>query len=233
MDEFNTVNHDHTISLDIESVPMGDRDESILKTADELWGLVPKSYSKAKQETWVVKEGEKLKAAMEKEYRDRSFNPIKGRIVCIGLKFDDNPIEMISYEEDEEKMLIRLADRLEKFSRYIYSSLFIGNMIYDFDMVFIIQKAFKFDNKRLIRYLPTNKNDKRIFDLSNRFNLGVYGKHTKLGVLCEFFDIETPKDDLTGAEVLDAFNRGEIPRIEKYCGRDVQAGYDCYLKMLP
>lgn len=222
---------EHTITLDLESIPLGDRDTSILKSIDELYGEAPQSYSKAKQEDWVIKKYDELEAAIEKEYRDRSFNPMKGRIICVGIKFDDMPVEMIKYEEDEKELLTKLALRLKEFDRYIYSSLFIGNSIYDFDIRFIIQKSFKFGLKDLMRYLPTNKYDKRIYDLSDNFNLGIYGKHTKLVDLCSFLDIDTPKGDLEGSMVLDAFMDGEIDRIETYCGHDVRASYECFLKM--
>ena len=231
MGDFQQIHFDHTITLDIESVPMGERDMSMLKSTEELLVEAPQSYSKVKQEAWAEKKSQELVAAMEKEYRDRSFNPMKGRIVCIGIQFDDNPTEMIHYDEDEKQMLLNLAKRLKEFDRYIYTSYVIGNMIYDFDIRFIIQKAFKFDVKDLIIYLPIHKYDKRIYDLSDRFNLGVYGKHTKLVDLCDFFGIKTPKDDLDGSMVCDAFARGEIDRIEKYCAKDVNSSYLCYKKM--
>lgn len=231
MADYQQIHFDHTITLDIESVPLGERNMSMLKSAEELLDEAPKSYSKAKQEEWADKKSQELVDAMEKEYRDRSFNPMKGRIVCVGIQFDDNPTEMIHYHEDEKVLLTNLANKLKEYERHIYSSYVVGNMIYDFDIRFIIQKAFKFDIKDLVRFLPTQKYDKRIYDLSDRFNLGIYGKHTKLVDLCEFFDVATSKDDLNGAEVLDAFVRGEIERIETYCAKDVHSSYLCYKKM--
>lgn len=230
--EYERKYYNHTISLDIESVPLGQRNMDSVKSKEELYAEVPVSYSKAKQDIWVDKKYQEQLDDVEKEYRSRSFEAMKGRIVCIGIKFDDNETEMIEYCENEKDILIALENKLEEHKQTIHDSLFIGNNIYGFDIRFIIQKAYKYGTKKLLYFLPTNKYDKRIYDLSDKFNIDVYGKHTKLVEICEFLDVKTPKDDLDGSMVLDAFIAGEIDRIQTYCKKDVQSGYECYLKMI-
>ena len=77
------------------------------------------------------------------------------------------------------------------------------------------------------------RRDYRLVDTNEMFSVGVFGVYTKLKDMCEYLGVPTPKDDIDGSEVYDVFLKGDLDRIYKYCKKDVEATYACYLKMNP
>jgi predicted PolB exonuclease-like 3'-5' exonuclease len=125
------------------------------------------------------------------------------------------------------------TEKLNAIGKDIYSCAIVGHNAKKFDVLWLVQRGFKYGLKDIVRLLPTDKFDKRLVDTNDMFNVGVFGFYTKLKDMCSFLGVETPKDDIDGSEVYDAFLRGELDRIYTYCGKDVEATYQCYLRMLP
>lgn len=64
------------------------------------------------------------------------------------------------------------------------------------------------------------------------WKFGSYDNNTSLELLCDALNVETPKDDMTGDKVKDAYwIKKDINGIAAYCEKDVVALANCYVKM--
>jgi hypothetical protein len=64
------------------------------------------------------------------------------------------------------------------------------------------------------------------------WKFGDYKAYTSLALLCHVFKIPTPKDDISGADVARVFyEENDLPRIAKYCEKDVVALIQLFLKI--
>lgn len=221
-DEYKRLYLTHTLTLDIETASEGEK-----LTVEELMPLHPKTMTK---EDTIRKWAEEN---IDSEYESRALNRLKGRIICISVKWDDEPSKIITYNESEEFMLKELAKELEDHKHIIYSCAIVGNRIKEFDCKWILQGAFKYNVKDLIRLLPTDQNDKRLQDLSKMFNQYEYGAHTSVDDMCKFLGIESPKEKMDGSMVGEYFRSGRLDEIYKYCMLDTDKEYEIYLRMLP
>lgn len=219
-DEYKRQYNINTLTIDIETIPSGNK-----LSVEEMKAEAPKNY---KNEDTILKWCEEN---IDLEFRKRSLNSLKGRLLCISVKWDDKPSHIIKYNEDEKVMIEEFAGILKKLERHIQSTAFLGHNVKSFDIRWLLQRAFKYDNKDLIRFLPSSKFDKRIVDTNDLFNQGVYGAYVKLKDMCEFLGVPTPKDDIDGSEVYDVYLQGDLERIYTYCGKDTDATYACWRKM--
>ena len=64
------------------------------------------------------------------------------------------------------------------------------------------------------------------------WKFGDYKAYTSLALLCHIFEIPTPKDDISGADVARVYYEDQdLARIAKYCEKDVVALIQVYLKL--
>jgi len=64
------------------------------------------------------------------------------------------------------------------------------------------------------------------------WKFGDYKAYTSLALLCHIFQIPTPKDDISGADVARVYYEEQnLERITKYCEKDVVALIQVYLRM--
>jgi hypothetical protein len=68
-------------------------------------------------------------------------------------------------------------------------------------------------------------------DTLELWKFGDYKHYTSLSLLCHIFDIPTPKDDISGADVARVYyEEGDLSRITSYCQKDVVALIQLFLK---
>lgn len=68
-------------------------------------------------------------------------------------------------------------------------------------------------------------------DTLNLWKFGDYKHYTSLALLTTIFNIPTPKDDISGADVGNVYwNEKNIERIVTYCQKDVLAVAQLYLR---
>jgi len=68
-------------------------------------------------------------------------------------------------------------------------------------------------------------------DTMELWKFGDYKNYTSLNLLTHVFNIPTPKDDIDGSMVADVYwNNKDLPRIVKYCEKDVIAIAQVLLK---
>ena len=69
-------------------------------------------------------------------------------------------------------------------------------------------------------------------DTMELWKFGDYKAYTSLALLCHIFQIPTPKDDISGADVARVYYEEQnLERITKYCEKDVVALIQVYLRM--
>lgn len=70
-------------------------------------------------------------------------------------------------------------------------------------------------------------------DTLELWKFGDYKHYTSLKLLAHFFDIPSPKDDMGGSDVARVYyEKNDLPRIVKYCEKDVVALARIYLKLI-
>jgi len=213
---------EHYLYIDIETLPEGEPDFELLKTEEELKKEAPKSYSKVKQEEWVVKKLESQVEDMNKEFRKGSLESLKGRIFCIAVAYDNNPIHVIEYNVDEKVILCEfekwIRDNIPE--REIYITKFVGKNVKKFDLRWIFHRALRYNRKDLINWLPIGKYDKRIEDIGDLFDMYSYGVYTKLDDMAKYLGLDG-KGDIDGSQVYDYFLDNRYNEIHEYCADDV------------
>jgi len=212
----------NTLTIDIETIPDGEK-----LTIEEMSKQHPKTMSKPETiEKWA-------KANIDTEFRKRSLNSLKGRLLCVAFKFNDEPTDIVKFQESEEDMMFELQEKLASYgAKLVDASAIVGHNVKKFDVRWLLQRAFKYNLEGLKWSLPMDKNTKRIIDTNDLFNIHVFGEYTKLKDMCAFLGVDTPKDDIDGSQVYDTYLNGELDRIYTYCMKDVDATYVCYKKMI-
>lgn len=72
-----------------------------------------------------------------------------------------------------------------------------------------------------------------LIDTLDMWKFGDYKHYTSLDLLAACFDIPSPKDDISGAEVSEVFHTTQdVARIAHYCEGDVVTEVQIYLKMI-
>lgn len=220
------------VYLDIETLPLGEPDYEQIKTVDEWLEEAPKSYSASKRNLWAIDKAENQKDEIDKEFRKRSLNSLKGRIFCIALAYNDGEIDVVHYHKDEKHMMEEFEAWIEtNVGHHIFNAAFVAHNIKKFDMLWLAQRAYKYNMSYLKRILPTGKFDKRILDTNDIFNTFAYGQYTKMDDIAEFLGIEG-KGDMDGSQVYDYYLDGKYDEIEEYCKDDVRILRDIHKRML-
>lgn len=69
-------------------------------------------------------------------------------------------------------------------------------------------------------------------DTMELWKFGDFKAYTSLVLLCHVFNIPTPKDDISGADVARVYYKeNDLERIKAYCEKDVVALIQLFLKM--
>lgn len=219
--------------IDIETLPAGFPSIDNLKTEADFLKEAPKSYSKDKQIEWAKNKSVSQLRERDEEFRKRALDSLQGRLFCIGLAYNNKPEDVIEYCESEEKMLKNFETWILKhISKDIYTTTFVGKNVRAFDLCWLYHRAIKYDNKNLKLWLPTERYDRRILDIGEKWNLYSYGKYTKLSDMFSFLEMEG-KGDVDGSMVYDLFMNNEYQHIYDYCKYgDVRGTREIHKRMI-
>jgi DNA polymerase elongation subunit (family B) len=162
-----------------------------------------------------------------------------GKIVCISCGFirettTGKEIRMKSfYHDDEETLLNQFAKLLAEHYSSPYHVL-CGHNAKEFDFPYIARRM-------LVHGIPlpppldiAGKKPWEInhLDTLELWKFGDYKHFTSLPLLCHIFKIQTPKDDISGADVARVYyEEGDLERIKVYCEKDVVALIQLLLRM--
>ena len=162
-----------------------------------------------------------------------------GKIVCISVGYINSTstgrqIRLKSfYHDDEETLLKQFKGLLDQHYNTPYHIL-CGHNAKEFDFPYICRRL-------LINGLglPETLNiagkkpwEINHIDTMELWKFGDFKAYTSLALLCHAFEIPTPKDDISGADVARVYyEEKDLERIKVYCEKDVVALMQLLLRM--
>ena len=216
---------DRALFLDIETVPQTYQFPDLEETTRKLF----------EAKTRFMQNDEK---SFEELYNDRGGIYAEfGKIICISVGFvhetrTGNEIRMKSfYHDDEETLLKQFVNLLENNPKY---AILCGHNAKEFDFPYICRRLL-INGMKLPSVLDiAGKKPWEIshLDTLELWKFGDYKAFTSLALLCHVFQIPTPKDDISGADVARVYyEEQDLERIKVYCEKDVVALIQLFLRM--
>ena len=161
-----------------------------------------------------------------------------GKIVCISVGFvhetrTGREIRMKSYfHHDEETLLKGFVELLEESgSRF---PILCGHNAKEFDFPYICRRLL-INGMKIPQVLDlAGKKPWEIphLDTMELWKFGDFKAFTSLALLCHVFNIPTPKDDISGADVARVYyEEKDLDRIKLYCEKDVVALMQLFLRL--
>lgn len=162
-----------------------------------------------------------------------------GKIVCISVGFVNQTatgrqIRMKSfYHDDEETLLRQFKSLLDEYAQS-RASILCGHNAKEFDFPYLCRRML-INGLELPDQLDiAGKKPWEIahLDTMEMWKFGDYKAYTSLALLCHVFNIPTPKDDISGADVARVYyEEKDLERIKVYCEKDVVALIQLFLRM--
>ncbi|MCZ4695907.1 3'-5' exonuclease [Ancylomarina euxinus] len=161
-----------------------------------------------------------------------------GKIVCIStgviVKKGDGKHFIVKsyYGHDEKQLLADFREMLDRFCSKPRKNLCAHNGK-EFDFPYIARRMLINGLK-----LPNALNiagkkpwEIRFIDTMELWKFGDYKHYTSLALLCEVFNIPTPKDDIDGSMVGQVYwGEDDLERIAIYCEKDILATAQLFLR---
>ncbi len=216
---------EHILFFDIETVPLVYDYKELDEDGKKLFDTKNARYrTDEKGEEQVYNE----KAGILAEF---------ARVVCISVGFMSDTrtgrqMRIASFaHEDEETLLKQFINLLEDHPKY---NVLCGHNSKEFDIPFLCRRML-IHGLRLPHVLQiAGKKPWEIshLDTMELWKFGDYKAYTSLALLCHVFQIPTPKDDISGADVARVFyEENDLHRIKVYCEKDVIALIQLFLRM--
>lgn len=213
------INISDILFIDIETVPQYPSSNDVPPAVMGLWG---------KKSQYFRKEGETAEQVYERAGIWAEF----GRIICISMGFvffrgNERCIRVKSfYNEDEKTLLQEASGQIEQF----FSKKHIGRLCAhngkEFDFPYMARRILINGLKlpKVLDVAGTKPWEVPFLDTLELWKFGDYKHYTSLELLTHIFNIPTPKDDIDGSMVADVYYKeNNLPRIVKYCEKDVVA----------
>lgn len=214
----NHINTQNILFLDIETVPQVYNFADLDETKKELWDAKSKFKQKGDLTAEDVYEG----AGIQAEF---------GKIVCISVGFvndeaAESQLRLKSFYGDDEKEILTNFNHLLNKHYNTDKHLLCAHNGKEFDFPYLARRilinglalpnALDIAGKK-----PWEVNH---IDTMQLWKFGDYKHYTSLSLLTNIFDIPSPKDDISGADVSRVYwEDKDVERIAKYCEKDVLA----------
>lgn len=222
--------------LDIETIPSESARQRLTSGVSP-----PATITKA--ETLAAWEAEKRGDAEDKAFRDGALCGLNGEIIVIGWTGAAFPAFAAywpepdrEHAEGEVPPIKTEGDLLRYFCWCMHqrddAPLIVGHAALTFDCPYIWQRC-KVHGVRLPAWWPSpNTPDWKanVYDTKLEWS-GRRGKPARLSELCELFGIPSPKGEMDGSQVYDAWLDGRTDEIAEYCRRDVEAVREVYRRL--
>ena len=162
-----------------------------------------------------------------------------GKIVCIsvGMVRENNlnkTIRLKSFAHDDEETLLNQFKRLLDEHYNSPSHILCGHNAKEFDIPYICRRMLinGIGLPAILDIAGKKPWEINHLDTLELWKFGDYKAFTSLALLCHVFQIPTPKDDISGADVARVYyEESDLPRIRHYCEKDVVALIQLFLKM--
>lgn len=221
------LNIEEVLFIDIETVPLAPEYGELTDKWRQLW---------EHKMQFSINNGEPVEELYERAGIYAEF----GKIICISAgyvtqKQGDFFFRVKSFHDDDEKKLIRnFFTAWEKFARAGKRRMCAHNG-QEFDFPYIARRALV-HNLQLPKILDIAGSKpwevkEQLIDTLQLWKFGDYKHYTSLSLLCELFNIPTPKDDIDGSQVSKIYwEENDLDRIIKYCEKDTLAVANLLLK---
>lgn len=216
---------DQILFLDIETVPQTyfyDDLDSETKTLFE--GKNRSKINEEKNGAMVYKELGGIQAEF-------------GKIICISVGMvkestTGKTIRVKSFAHDDEYTLLSQFKRL--LEDHYKSGVLCGHNAKEFDFPYLCRRMIihGISLPKILNITGKKPWEINHIDTMELWKFGDYKAYTSLALLCHIFEIPTPKDDISGADVARVYYEDQdLARIAKYCEKDVVALIQVYLKL--
>jgi DNA polymerase elongation subunit (family B) len=221
------VQLDKVLFLDIETVPQVYQFQDLDEKPKELFEM----------KTRFMQNDEK---SFETLYNERGGIYAEfGKIVCISVGFihstnQGKQLRMKSfYHDDEETLLKQFKNLLDENYNSPYHIL-CGHNAKEFDFPYICRRMLinGIELPETLNIAGKKPWEIAHLDTMELWKFGDFKAYTSLALLCHVFNIPTPKDDISGADVARVyFEDKDLERIKVYCEKDVVALIQLFLRM--
>lgn len=219
-------NLEHILFLDIETVPEQSRFDLLAPEAQELFDTKTAYKRKADELTAAAYYGH---AGIWAEF---------GKIVCISVGYlthttDGRQFRVRSFSGEESQLLKEVKELLDSHFSSQHHRLCAHNGK-EFDFPFLARRMLKHQLAlpTLLQLMGKKPWEVPHLDTLELWKFGDYKHYTSLKLLAHFFDIPSPKDDMDGSDVAEVYyEQNDLPRIVRYCEKDVVTLTQVYLKL--
>jgi hypothetical protein len=219
------------VFLDIETIPEQPEEEAKSRIAETI-----KAPAKmTKQETiddWHNGAGKYAgvkDAAIEKAYRDTSFDAAKGQICSIAWAIEDEDVQVVYSDSGDDGGILRDAFEMIGDSLKGRPPFFIGHYIAEFDLKFIYRRAVINKICPPFEINFKGRHGQHYFD--NRIEWCGFKDDISQDNLCNALGIEGKPCDIDGSQVYDFYKAGGIERIAEYNIDDVKKARMIYKRL--
>lgn len=225
-----------------------------IETAGEVWEGLDDTTQEALTK-WIYKGGREesaQEALLEGVREGLGFSPFTGEVVALGVLdsekdqgavyYQDAPREDVEGEEDSG-IVFRIKSEKEMLEQFWtlaeHYDVFVSFNGRAFDVPFLLIRSLVHGitpTKDLManRYLSSQPRSARHIDLADQLTFySATRQRPSLHIACRAFGIESPKDDMAGEDVAQAFRDGKGREIAEYNMRDIVATRALYRKTIP
>ena len=220
-----SINTENILFLDIETVPIARAYEDMDEEYKRLWD---------KKSSYFRKETE---ASSDVFYRAGIYAEF-GKIVSISVGFiagsdNGNTLRLKSFYGHDEKHILENFNALLQKNYSADDKYLCAHNGKEFDFPYIARRSLV--NQVQIPPVLNTPGKKpwevKHLDTMELWKFGDYKHYTSLDLLTKIFNISTPKDDISGADVASVYyEENDLSRIVTYCEKDVIATVQLYLK---
>lgn len=225
----------NVLFLDIETVPSNAQYSDLDETWQYLWKHKAKSILKKYDEEVTDEDGAACydRAGIYAEF---------GKIICISVgifrrdkETKELSVRLKSFADDDEAVLLReFSELLNKHYSLPDRHFLCGHNIKEFDIPYICRRL-------LVNQLPSPAllnisgkkpwETKHLLDTMELWKFGDNKSFTSVKLLAAIFGFPSPKDDIDGSDVARVYyEEKDLPRIARYCEKDVVAVMQLMLK---
>lgn len=208
------LNESDILFLDIETVPQWSAYDRLPERFKKLWD---------KKATTLIKDDK----TPEEIYNRAGIYAEFGKIICISVGFFNQGNLRIKsfYGDDEAQLLSDFAKLLNQFFNEKHH-LLCGHNAKEFDFPYIARRMLinRIELPSILDMAGKKPWEIRHIDTMELWKFGDFKNFTSLDLLTAVFDIPTPKDDISGADVWKVYwEENDLERIKTYCEKDVIA----------